>query len=86
MKKITQKQLKNYNSGKDSTFNEEYNKANDLPTLEQRALLNAVKMSLFGYIGKTRNITQKDIMEYVEIGPYLNNERLKNICQSYRIA
>jgi len=85
MKKITTKQLSNYNKGRDSSFNEEYNVANNLPSIEQETLLNAVKYSLFGIIGKSRKITQKDILEYVEIGPYLKNEKLKNICQKYRI-
>jgi hypothetical protein len=63
--KISARSLAAWNKGLRPKANECWNKANGLPSIIEATLLSMISNSLFGVAGKRRNITQKDIKEYV---------------------
>lgn len=64
--KISKKTLTAFNGGKDSTFNEDYNKAYGLPTLAERRFLLSVRESQHGMFGYYVPVSWGDIKKHLE--------------------
>ena len=80
--KISTKHVKAFNAGVEPTFNPHYNKAHDLPTLEQDALFYKVQYSNSGLMKEP--ITKKMVLEYLELNPGIIDQLKEKFARFYK--